>query len=433
MWSRATRPAAFDPRGSAIAGESPATTLAMPDSFDFSSVDLMIPALRQQFNANYTPEKYQRLLKLLEERCGTPVKFRVCETPCFLSRPLLDLMSEYGKELIQQLNSIEYRKASSAAIPDQFRVPRETNRPLFVQVDFGLVRDPSGKLQPKLVELQGFPSLYAYQALLSQSYGEVFGLDPSLKYLLGGLDWESYKKLLRRAIVADHDPKHVILMEIDPLHQKTLPDFLLTEKLLGIKTVAITDVHKVGKFLFYENAGKRTPIMRIYNRAIVDEMVRKDLKLAFQLTDDLEVEWAGHPNWFFRMSKFSLPYLKHECVPNTWFLDRVEQMPKDLEHYVVKPLFSFAGLGVIINLTPQDLAAIPREKRSQYILQERMNFEPVVETPFGGNKMEVRVMYIWLDELLPVMTIIRMGRGLMMGVDHNRNMEWVGSSSGFYA
>jgi hypothetical protein len=392
----------------------------------------MIPALRQQFNANYTLEKYQRLLKLLEERCGTPVKFRVCETPCFLPKPLLDQMSEYGKELIQQLNSIEYRKASSAAIPDQFRVPRETNRPLFVQVDFGLVRDQSGKLQPKLVELQGFPSLYAYQAMLSQSYGEVFGLDPSLKYLLGGLDWESYKKLLRRAIVGDQDPNHVILMEIDPLHQKTLPDFLLTEKLLGIKTVAITDVHKVGKFLFYENGGKRTPILRIYNRAIVDEMVRKDLKLAFQLTDDLEVEWAGHPNWFFRMSKFSLPYLKHECVPKTWFLDRVQQMPKDLENYVVKPLFSFAGLGVIINLKPQDLAAIPREKRSQYILQERMNFEPIVETPFGGNKMEVRVMYIWLDELLPVMTIIRMGRGLMMGVDHNRNMEWVGSSAGFY-
>jgi hypothetical protein len=393
----------------------------------------MIPALRQQFNAKYTPEKYQRLLKLLEERCGTPVKFRVCETPCFLPKPLLDQMSEYGKELIQQLNSIEYRKASSAAIPDQFRVPHEPTRPLFVQVDFGLVRDLSGKLQPKLVELQGFPSLYAYQAMLSQSYGEVFGLDPNLKYLLGGLDWENYKKLLRRAIVADHDPKHVILMEIDPLHQKTLPDFLLTEKLLGIKTVAITDVRKVGKYLFYENSGKRTPIMRIYNRAIVDEMVRKDLKISFQLTDDVEVEWAGHPNWFFRMSKFSLPYLKHECVPKTWFLDRVEQMPKDLEHYVVKPLFSFAGLGVIINLKPQDLAAIPKEQRSQYILQERMNFEPVVDTPYGSNKAEVRIMYIWLDELLPVMTIIRMGRGLMMGVDHNRNIEWVGSSAGFYA
>jgi hypothetical protein len=392
----------------------------------------MIPALRQQFNANFTPEKYQRLLKLMEERCGVPVKFRVCETPIFLPKPLLDQMCDYGKDLIHQLNSIEYRKASSDAIPEQFKVPRESPRPLFIQVDFGLVRDQSGKLQPKLVELQGFPSLYAYQAMLSQTYGEVFGLDPKFQYLLGGLNWDGYKQLLRRAIVADHDPKHVILMEIDPLHQKTLPDFLLTEKLLGIKTVAITDVKKVGKFLFYEESGKRVPILRIYNRAIVDEMVRKNLKTSFQLNEDIEVEWAGHPNWFFRMSKFSLPYLRHECMPKTWFLDRVEQIPKDLENYVLKPLFSFAGLGVVINLTAQDLAAIPKEKRSQYLLQERMQFEPVIETPFGPNKAEVRIMYIWLDELLPVMTIIRMGRGLMMGVDHNRNMEWVGSSAGFY-
>jgi hypothetical protein len=392
----------------------------------------MIPALRQQFNANYTPEKYQRLLKLLEERCGTPVKFRVCETPCFLPRPLLDQMSEYGKELFRQLNGIDYRKISSEAIPDQFRVPREPAHPLFVQVDFGLVRDPSGTLQPKLVELQGFPSLYAYQAMLSQCYEEIFGLDQNLRYLLGGLDWEGYKKLLRRAIVADHDPSQVVLMEIDPLHQKTLPDFLLTEKLYGIKTVDIAHIKKVGKFLFYENAGQRFPIRRIYNRAIVDEMVRKNLRTAFQLTDDVEVEWAGHPNWFFRLSKFSLPYLHHECVPKTWFLDRVDQIPKDLDNYVVKPLFSFAGLGVIINLKPGDIAAIPRDQRSRYILQERMNFEPVVETPFGSNKAEVRIMYIWLDELQPVMTIIRMGRGLMMGVDHNRNMEWVGSSAGFY-
>ena len=393
----------------------------------------MIPALRQRFNANYTSEKYQRLLKVMEERCGAPVKFRVCETPVFLPKALLDQMCEYGKELIQQLNGIEYRKASSEAIPEQFKVPREPPRPLFIQVDFGLVRDKAGNLQPKLVELQGFPSLYAYQALLSQTYGEIFGLDPNLKYLLGGLDWESYKKLLRRAIVGDQDPKHVILMEIDPLQQKTLPDFLLTEKLLGVKTVSITDVKKVGKFLFYENEGIRIPILRIYNRAIVDEMVRKGLKTSFKLSDDIEVEWAGHPNWYFRMSKFSLPYLRHECVPKTFFLDRVDRVPADLENYVLKPLFSFAGLGVIINVTQQDLAAIPRESRSQYILQERMQFEPVIETPFGPNKMEVRIMYIWVDELKPVTTIIRMGRGLMMGVDHNRNMEWVGSSAAFYA
>jgi hypothetical protein len=393
---------------------------------------IMIPALRQQFKANFTPEKYQRLLRVMEERCGTPVKFRVSETPCFFPKPLLKQMSECGKELIHQLDGLEYRKASFASIPPEFNVPNEAPHPLFIQVDFGLVREKSGKLQPKLVELQGFPSLYAYQAMLSQVYMEVFGLDANLKYLLGGLDWESYQALLRRAIVGDHDPKNVILMEIDPLHQKTLPDFLLTERLLGIKTVSITDIRKVGSFLFYEHGGERIPVRRIYNRAIVDELMRKDLKLAFRFNEDLEVEWAGHPNWFFRMSKFSLPYLQHECVPKSWFVDRLDRVPDDLENYVLKPLFSFAGSGVVINPSKEDLAAIPAEKRSQYIVQERMHFDPVVETPFGRTKAEVRIMFIWLEELLPVMTIVRMGRGLMMGVDHNKNMEWVGSSAGLY-
>jgi hypothetical protein len=303
----------------------------------------MIASLRERFNADFTPAKYQQFLRTMDERAGTPIKFRLSETPCFFPKALLDQMGRDGEVLIRQLvDSLEYHKLSEISIPAEYRAPNESQHPMFIQVDFGLVRNEQGDLKHKLVELQAFPSLYAYQAVLSQSYAEVFGLDRNLKYLLGGLDWEAYKKLLRRAIVADHDPTQVILMEIDPLHQKTLPDFLVTEKLLGIKTVDIAHVRKVGKFLFYENGGKRTPIKRIYNRAIVDEMVRKDLKTAFQLTDDLEVEWAGHPNWFFRLSKFSLPYLRHECVPKTWFLDRVDQIPKDLENYVVKPLFSFA-------------------------------------------------------------------------------------------
>jgi hypothetical protein len=393
----------------------------------------MIPSLRQRFNAGFTPGKYQKFLKLMEDRCGTPVKFRLAETPCFFPKPLLDQMSRYGEELIRQLDTDKYRNASSGSIPPEFNVPRESSHPMFIQVDFGLVRDHSGNLQPKLVELQGFPSLYAYQAALSQSYMEVFELDKGLQHLLGGMDEQGYESLLRRAIVADEDPNQVVLMEIDPLHQKTLPDFLLTEKLLGIKTIAITDIKKDDRQLYYERGGRRIAIRRIYNRTIVDELVRKNLKLAFHFTDDLDVEWAGHPNWYFRMSKFSLPYLDHECVPKSWFLDSVEKVPDDLNHYILKPLFSFAGLGVNINPTKEDFAAISENQRSQYILQEKMNFEPVIETPFGGTKAEVRIMYIWLEKLLPVMTIVRMGRGSMMGVDQNRNLEWVGASAGLYS
>jgi len=392
----------------------------------------MIPSLRQRFNAAFTPQKYAMLLHTMADRCGAPVEFRVSETPCFIPRSLLDQMSRYGKELIHQLDTPEYLKASREAIPAEFNVRQESSHPLFIQVDFGLVRDASGNLQPKLVEMQAFPSLYAYQAVLSQTYQEVFGLDANLQYLVGGLDWESYKKLLRRAIVGDHGPQDVVLMEIDPLHQKTLPDFLVTEKLLGVPTVSITDIQKRGNRLFYAKGGQSKQIKRIYNRAIVDELIRKNIKLNFAFTDDLDVEWAGHPNWYFRISKFSLPFLNHVSVPETWFLDRLERFPDDLENYVLKPLFSFAGLGVIINPTKEDLSAIPTNQRSQYILQQKMNFELVIETPHGLTKAELRIMYIWLEELQPVMVIVRMGRGLMMGVDHNRNMEWVGSSAAFY-
>jgi hypothetical protein len=414
----------------------------------------MIPALRKQFNENFSAEKYRAFLRRVDEVCGTHVSFRLSETPCFFPKQLIERMASDGKGLIRQLvESPAYRAKSDLAVPAEFKVPGEPDHPMFVQVDFGLVRVAGGELQPKLVELQAFPSLYAYQGPLAEAYVEAYGLEKlasdvgprtsasgassatssgRLKYFLSGLDETSYRELLRRAIVADHDPENVILMEIDPAHQKTLPDFLLTEKMLGVRTVDILDIKKEGARLYYERGGKRVPIRRIYNRAIVDDLERKNVRLAFDWRDELDVEWAGHPNWYFRISKFSIPYLKHASVPKTWFLDRMEEVPADLENYALKPLYSFAGLGVVIAPTREDIAAIPEEKRADYILQERMHFEPVIATPFGGTKAEVRVMYVWLEELTPVLTIIRMGRGLMMGVDQNKNMEWVGASAGFY-
>src|SRR5271156_1145201 len=398
----------------------------------------MIPSLRKQFNQNFTPEKYQKFLRRIDDVTGTHVQFRVSETPCFFPRSLLDRMAEDGKELIRQLvESAEYRARSDSSIPDEFRVPNEPAHPMFVQVDFGLVRDAQGELQPKLVELQAFPSLYAYQVTLAQSYMDIFGLNrfeggEGLRFFLSDLTAKSYRELLRAAIVGQHDPENVILMEVHPQAQKTLPDFLLTEKMLGVRTVDIENIKVQGSQLYYERNGGRVPIRRIYNRAIVDELQRKDVKLGFDWRDDLNVEWAGHPNWYFRISKFSIPYLRHESVPKTWFLDQLDKIPDDLQNYALKPLYSFAGLGVVIAPKKEDIDAIPAAKRADYILQERLHLEPVIETPFGGTKAEVRVMYAWDERLQAVLTIIRMGRGLMMGVDHNKNMEWVGASAGLW-
>jgi len=392
----------------------------------------MIPELRQRFNANFTLKKYQDFLHALSARCRTEIHFRVCETPAFFPESLINTMARYGDELMQQLlGNPDYRRESNKSIPARWNVPNEDSTPLFVSVDFGLVRDDGGKIRPKLVELQAFPTLYAYQAVLGQQYKESFGLNPGLKVLSDDLTLDSYRELLRDVVVGVHEPANVVLLEIDPEDQKTLPDFRVTEEWLKIRTVNIRDVSKRGNKLYYSNAGKSVRIDRIYNRTIVDELERKRIQLPFNYRDELDVEWAGHPNWYFRISKFSIPFLKHPCVPKTWFLDQMDTIPKDRENYILKPLYSFAGAGIVFAPTDVQLAAIPAGDRHNYILQEKMTFAPVIDTPHGGTQAEVRIMYIWPpgQRMLPVMPLVRMGRGKMMGVDHNRNLEWVGGSA----
>ena len=395
----------------------------------------MVPALREEFNRNFTPEKYRRFLQRLDEIAGTHIQFRVSETPCFVPASLLDRMARDGRELILQLvDNPEYRKLSDATIPPQYNVPNEAPLPMFVQVDFGLVRGANGELEPKLVELQAFPSLYGYQPNSAHTYVESYSLSRDLGIYLRGYDDESYWRLMRQLIVADHDPENVILMEIGPQHQKTLPDFLITRQRLGIAVVDILSLEKRGKKLVYRKDGREIEVRRIYNRCIVDELERKGITLPFDLRDELDVEWAGHPNWYFRISKFSIPYLKHPSVPKTWFLDQLGVLPADSENYLLKPLYSFAGVGIKFAPTRSDIDAIPHDQRHNYILQERVRFEPVIQTPHGLTQMEIRMMFVWPEEgeLTPVLPLVRMGRGMMMGVDHNRNLEWVGGSAALW-
>jgi hypothetical protein len=396
----------------------------------------MVPALREEFNRNFAPEKYRQLLQHLEQACGTHIGFRVSETPCFVPKALLDQMAQYGRELVLQLvDNPEYRRASDASVPPQYNVPNESPRPMFVQVDFGVVRNAGGELEPKLVELQAFPSLYGYQAVAAHQYLETYNLPADFGIYLSGYDPDSYWKLMRELIVAGHDPENVILMEIDPEHQKTLPDFLVTQRELGIAIVDILSLKKRGKKLFYAKDGCEVEVQRIYNRCIVDDLERKGVTLPFDLREELNVEWAGHPNWYFRISKFSIPHLKHECVPKTWFLDNLGELPRDNENYLLKPLYSFAGVGIRFSPTQADIDAIPKNQRHNYILQERVQFDPVIQTPHGPTQMEIRMMFVWPEggELTPVLPLVRMGRGMMMGVDHNRNLQWVGGSAALWA
>lgn len=415
----------------------------------------MIPSLRAQFNERFQEESYAALLRRLEQRCGIRVEFRVAETPIFVTPALLQELSTHGATLARAIiGNALCLDAARQAIPAGYRVANETPHPNFLTADFALIRDAAGALVPRLVEIQAFPSVYGYQAELCSAYRDAYSLDPSLRIFLSELDEESYWQLLARTIVAGHDPENVVLTELDPLQQKTLPDFEVTARRLGIAVVDIRAIESSGNRLHYRNAqGRLVPIHRIYNRAIADELIAKRVKLPFDLEHDWHVEWAGHPNWYFLISKFSIPWLTSPIVPPAVFLSDFlvgpgrsklaaagVPLPQQsgpaavYSQLLLKPLFSFAGKGIEFDPTQQLLDSINPAMRSDYLLQQRMTFEPTIETPYGLTQAEIRILYAWPDgaDLTPALSLVRLGRGKMMGVDHNRDLRWVGASAAFF-
>jgi hypothetical protein len=403
----------------------------------------MIPPLRSAFNASWTEKKYRDLVHRLEARTGATLEFPISETPCFFPRPLMESLAATGSTLLDQiLDSQDALAQAESAVPERYQGRGAEAIPTFAQVDFGLVRDEAGTITPKLVELQAFASLYGFQLAMAEAYRDAFDLPASLDLFLDGLTFDRYYEIAANAIVGDNDPAEVVLMEIQPHQQKTWPDFVVTEQLWGVRAVDTSEVKREGRRLYYRRDGKVTQIKRIYNRVIPDELERKRIQLSFGYGDDLEVSWAGHPAWYFRVSKHAIPFLNHEAVPETRFLDGIEQLPVDRDRYLLKPLFSFAGGGIIFAPTDAQIAAIPKAERRNYILQERIQFEPVIDTPEGPTQAEIRIMYVRDPStslaaggarLRPVLPLLRMGRGKMMGVDHNKGLRWVGASAGFIA
>lgn len=391
----------------------------------------MISKYRDSFNRNFTSTAYQEFLAKLVKGYP-PVSIRFAETPVFIPADLKQQLILAGEEIIKLIRQPNFKELTEAAIPSEWRVPAENSHPHFMAFDFGLCKDEQGRIVPRLIELQGFPSLFGLQNDLAKTYKDVFELADTLSPFFNGLNEEKYYDLLRKVIIGEHAVEEVVLMDINAIHQKTAIDFLITQKHLNIEVLSLTDIFKEGTQLFYRKSGKKIRIKRIYNRLIFDEVADRQylFKESFDPRDPLDVEWITHPNWFYRISKYTLPYLKNEFVPETHFLNMVQSLPPDLENYVLKPLFSFAGKGVIINVKKEDIDQIADPQN--WILQKKVNYAPLIQSPEGWVKAEIRLLYIWPDDGEPQLCInmARMSRGEMIGVNYNSGMDWVGGTVG---
>ena len=397
----------------------------------------MISAIRQQFNAAFTNEQYEKYLhKLHNTYPEGALAFRVAETPIFVSKEFTNKMLDACESIIDVILQPEFMEQSAKAIPADVYVPNDKTYSDFIAFDFGVCENENGELEPQLIEMQGFPTLFAYQIFHDAVTREYFNIPENYSVFLNGFTPETYSALLKEMLLGNHQPSNVILLEIFPHEQKTRIDFYCTQELVGIKPVCLTELIKEGNDLFYLNDGIKTQVKRIYNRIIFDDLQKQSAEVQEKgkiLLEELNVEWIPHPNWFYRISKYTLPFLHHPFVPKTWFLNEIKEIPKDLENYVLKPLFSFSGQGVVIDVLPEDITQISDPEN--WILQRKVKYADVILTPDIPAKAEIRLFYFWKEGTLrPVATnnLARLSKGKMIGVRYNFDKEWVGGTLAYF-
>jgi hypothetical protein len=395
----------------------------------------MIPEIRAEFNKDFTEEKYQDFLMDLESKHPGDITFRIAETPVFIPKDFTKKMLDACEAIVDIIVKPDFKEKTQRAIPKNENVPNENEHTDFIAFDFGICENEKGELEPQLVEMQGFPTLFGFQAYYPKILEKHFHIPENFSNYLNGYDESSYLQFLKEIILNGHDPANVILLELKPHEQKTRIDFYCTQNYLKIPIVCLTDLIQDGKKLYYKKDGKKIEIKRIYNRIIFDELsqIKDSLGAVVDITQSLDVEWVPHPNWFYRISKFTLPLIKNPCVPETFYLNEIKELPDDLENYVLKPLFSFAGQGVIIDVTKADIDKV--RDPENWILQRKVKYADEIKTPDIPAKAEIRIFYFWKKGAarpVAVNNLARLSKGKMIGVRYNMDKDWVGGSVAYF-
>ncbi|MES2654421.1 MAG: hypothetical protein V4620_02475 [Bacteroidota bacterium] len=394
----------------------------------------MIAAIRKKYNETFKQAHYESFVQHLNNLYQQDVVFRIAETPMFVDKNLKQKLVSACEQIVDVIVKPNFKEITEKAIPKNLRMQNEGKHPHFICIDFGICEDEQGNYIPKLIELQGFPSLYAWEDIIGLEYKKWFYCPDNFSHYSSGLNHDTYLALLRKTIIGDCNPEQVILMDLKPHEQKTRIDFYATMANVGITIVCLSELIQKGKKVYYQKEGKEIAVKRIYNRLIFDDLAANpDFTYSINLQDDLDVEWITHPHWFYRISKYTMPFLRNKFVPNTYFLHELKSIPTDLENYVLKPLFSFSGMGVIIDVKPSDMENI--KDPENWILQEKVNYAAAIQSPVGGVKCEIRMMYLWPDgDERPTLAtnLGRMSRGEMIGVRYNKDFDWVGGNIAFF-
>ncbi len=395
----------------------------------------MIPLYRKQFNAEFNETKYQEYLNYINALYPNSVGFRIAETPIFLPATFKIQLLEVGDYVCSQILAADFTSKTEKSLRNTSITPNEIGLPECIVMDFAIANNDQNEIVPALIELQGFPSLFAFEVLQDEALRNSYTIPENVTPYLNGYTKEKYQRHLS-TIIKGEQGEHTVLLELYPEQQKTRIDFYCTQHYLAIPVVCITEIFKKGNSLYYQREGIDIKIDRIYNRIVADELKKQSAEInekAAILYTDLDVRWVTHPNHFFRISKYLLPFLQHDWIPKTEFVDQIESIPHHLENYILKPLFSFAGQGVIIDVQSSDFVSITDPEN--WIMQEKVTYALCIATPDGFAKAEIRLFYFWdkpTQKYIATLNLCRLSKGKMIGVNFNQTATWVGGSLAYF-
>ena len=399
----------------------------------------MISAIRAAFNEQFTEAKYEAYLAILNKPFKDPIPFRIAETPVFIDRFFKAQLMDAGDYICEFITKPSFPFKTTNSIPKGLHIPNEASLPECIVIDFAIAEGQDGKTMPQLIELQGFPSLFAFELLQAQALEKVYHLPKNFSPFLNGYNQSSYLDFFKSMVLGDQ-AKHTILLEIKPFEQKTRHDLLLTEAWLNVPIVCLSEIYLKDKSLFYQKDGVEIKIERIYNRVVYDELMQQApiLIQQFKLLEQAEhIDWVNHPNHFFRISKFILPLLNHLFIPEAHLLvdwkNNQLVTSLNLNEFICKPLFSFGGQGVMLNPTIDSIHAI--NDPENWILQKKVTYAAVIETASGPSKAEIRLFYFWdkqLGRYVATNNLTRISKGPMIGVSYNDTATWIGGSISYF-
>jgi hypothetical protein len=399
----------------------------------------MILATRAAFNAQFTVEAYQQYLSFLNAPFKDSIPFRIAETPVFIDRNFKRQLLDAGDYICQFITDLDFSTKTIHAIPNGMNIPNEKAFPECMVIDFAIAEGIDGTIQPQLIELQGFPSLFAFELLQAQALALAYDMPKGFSPFLNGYNETSYLEFLKKMVLGDQG-EHTILLEIKPFEQKTRLDLLLTEAWLNVPIVCLSEIYLKGKTLYYQKNGNEYKIERIYNRVVYDELMQQSpiFIAQFNLLEQADtISWVNHPHHFFRISKYILPLLKHQAIPEAYLLFDWKKnqaiLGLDLSAYICKPLFSFGGQGVMLEPTIASLTAI--NDPENWVLQKKVAYANAIETPTGPSKAEIRLFYFWdkqLNRYVATNNLTRISKGNMIGVSYNDTDTWIGGSISYF-